>query len=67
IIDKLQKKEYDNREIILIQADKIKFSSPLPVSWLIDGENGGNLTEVSVENINQRIEICAPDSIIFEK
>ncbi|MDE5604734.1 MAG: diacylglycerol kinase family lipid kinase [Eubacterium sp.] len=66
-LHKLQKKVYDNREIILVQADKVKFSSPKEVSWLIDGENGGSLTEVSVENINQKIEICAPDSIIFEK
>ncbi|MDE6111186.1 MAG: YegS/Rv2252/BmrU family lipid kinase, partial [Eubacterium sp.] len=66
-IEKLQKREYDNEKIILLQASKVKFSSPDEVAWLIDGENGGKLTEVKVENINQGIEICAPDSIIFEK
>ena len=65
VLGKLQKKEYDNEKIILIQASKVKFTSPNEVAWLIDGENGGKLTEVSIENINQEIEICAPDSNIY--
>ncbi len=58
-------KEYDNKEIILIQASRIKFSSPDEVAWLIDGENGGKLKEAEVDNINEGIEICAPDSNIY--
>lgn len=65
VLYKLQKKEYDNKEIILIQASRIKFSSPDEVAWLIDGENGGKLKEAEVDNINEGIEICAPDSNIY--
>lgn len=62
---KLQKKEYDNERIILIQASKVKFSSPDEVAWLIDGEDGGKLREVTVGNINEGIELCAPKSNIY--
>lgn len=62
---KLQKKKYDNEKIILIQASRVKFSSPDEVAWLIDGENGGKLTEVTVDNINEGITLCAPDSNIY--
>ena len=55
----------NNKEIILIQASRIKFSSPDEVAWLIDGENGGKLKEAEVDNINEGIEICAPDSNIY--
>lgn len=65
VLYKLRKKEYDNKEIILIQASKIRFSSPDKVAWLIDGENGGRLTKASVENIREGIELCAPDSNIY--
>ena len=64
-LGKLQKKEYDNEKIILIQASKVKFSSPDEVVWLIDGENGGKLKEVAVHNIKEGIELCAPDSKIY--
>lgn len=65
VLVKLQKQEYDDKQIILIQASRIKFTSPEKVSWLIDGENGGKLKEVNVDNIQQGIEICAPESNIF--
>lgn len=64
---KLQQKKYDGKHVILIQADKIQFSSPNKVSWLIDGEFAGDLTDVSVLNENKAIEICCPDSVIFNK
>ena len=65
VLAKLQKKEYDNHQIILVQASSIKFSSPDEVAWLIDGENGGKFKEVSVDNINRGIELSAPDSNIY--
>lgn len=65
ILFKLQKQEYDDKQIILIQANRIKFTSPDEVSWLIDGENGGKLKEVNVSNIQKGIEICSPKSNIF--
>lgn len=65
VLFKLQKQEYDDQQIILIQASKIKFTSPDDVAWLIDGENGGQLKEVRVDNIEKGIEICSPYSNIF--
>ena len=66
VLTKLIKKEYDNEKIILRQASNIKFTSPEKVSWLIDGDFGGDLTEATVENEMKRINFCCPDSIIFE-
>ena len=67
VLTKLIKKEYDNEKILLLQSDHVKFTSPQKVSWLIDGEFGGDLTEATVDNEHQAIEFCCPDSIVFEK
>lgn len=65
VLMKLQTKNYDNKQVILIQANKVKFTSPHKVSWLIDGENGGDLTQANISNITQAIEICSPQSNIY--
>ncbi|MBR1762592.1 MAG: hypothetical protein IJ731_04425, partial [Eubacterium sp.] len=66
VLAKLIKKEYDGEKIILAQSNRIKFSSPQNVSWLIDGDFGGDLKEVTVTNEHNAIKICSPDSIVFE-
>ena len=49
-------------ECILIDATQgeIKFTSKEPVGWTLDGEFGGEHTELTIKNLQKRIEIIAP-------
>lgn len=65
VLMKLQKQEYDGKQVIMIQANDVTFTSPHPVSWLIDGEHGGDLKTVHITNLSQFIEVCSLKSNIF--
>lgn len=65
MIRKLQKHEYDGKRVILIKTDKVKFISDKPVSWLVDGEYGGEFNTASVENLHRAISVCSPADSLF--
>lgn len=65
MIRKLQKHEYDGKRVILIKTDKVKFISDKPVSWLVDGEYGGEFNTASVKNLHRAISVCSPAYSLF--
>lgn len=65
MIRKLQKKDYDGQQVILIKTDKVKFTSDRPVGWLVDGEYGGDFTKATVENQSRAISVCSPAHSLF--
>lgn len=65
MIRKLQKKNYDGQQVILIKTDKVKFTSDRPVGWLVDGEYGGDFTKATVENRSRAISVCSPAHSLF--
>ncbi len=56
IMDLVNKKE-DSDYYYVFKTDKITFSSEEPVAWTLDGEFGGEHTNLKVENIQNAIEI----------
>jgi len=42
------------------KAKKITFTSSTPVAWTLDGDFGGEHTEISIENIHHALEIIMP-------
>jgi len=56
-ISHVLKKNYNGDNVLLVRAAKAKFSFDEPVSWTLDGENGGLHEEVEIENLREAISI----------
>ena len=50
----------DNRFVFNFKTDRIKFSSDEAVPWTLDGEFGGDVREVELENIQCALEMIVP-------
>lgn len=50
----------DSNLIYSFKTNEIKFISKEPVGWTLDGEFGGEHTELIIRNLQKRIEIIAP-------
>jgi len=49
--------------ITFIHTKKARFEFTEPVSWTRDGEDGGEHTEVTVENLHRAVQIIVPEVI----
>ena len=58
----LTKREFDPKYFYTFQTDRIRFAFPGPVKWTLDGEFGGALQSVDIQNIRRAVEIIVPDS-----
>lgn len=50
----------DSDLIYSFKTNEIRFTSKEPVGWTLDGEFGGEHTELTIKNLQKRIEIIAP-------
>ena len=50
----------DNRFIERFKTSRIRFIAEGPVSWTVDGEPGGEHTEVLIENLRKAVRIIVP-------
>lgn len=50
-------KEEPNEYVYKFKAKSIRMTSETPVDWVLDGEFGGSRTEVTIENLQQKIKI----------
>lgn len=57
----LTKREFDPRFFHFFQTDHIRFEFPRPVKWTLDGEFGGALTSVDIENRHKALKIIVPN------
>lgn len=56
----LVKREFDPKFFYTFQTDRIRFEFPAAVKWTIDGEFGGAVRNVDIENHNSAVEIIVP-------
>ena len=56
----LVKREFDPGFFYTFQTDHIRFTFPAPVKWTLDGEFGGAVDAVEIENKNKAVEILVP-------
>ncbi len=56
----LTKREFDPRFFHIFQTSRAKFTFPHEVKWTIDGEFGGALQEVEIQNFHQGLHILVP-------
>ena len=68
LLNKIRKKEYDGKRIILLKTSKVKITTDGPIAWTLDGEYGGEHQIVQVHVLSRAIDICSPtDNILFER
>ena len=51
IVGHLRRGRYDGEEILFFKAGRLSITSDTPLSWTLDGEDGGQTTKVVVENL----------------
>ena len=52
--------DFDNDSFISTQTGALRFEFDEPVSWTVDGEFGGSVTEVEIHNEHRAIDIVVP-------
>ena len=57
ILQGLTKGKYDPRYVVFTHAEKIDFKAPKPLPWTLDGEPGGEQTEVHISVLHDAINI----------
>ncbi len=57
IVNYMFLKEEPNEYVYKFKTSRISFHSEEPVDWVLDGEFGGSRTDVTIENLEKRIEI----------
>jgi len=53
--------EPDAEYMYFFKASEFTITSDEPVSWTLDGENGGSHTEVNIKNLKQAVRIFKPE------
>ena len=67
LLNKIRKKEYDGKRIILLKTSKVKITTDAPIAWTLDGEYGGEHQTVMVHVLSKAVDICSPtDNALFD-
>ena len=61
IISYMFLKEEPNDYVYKFKTKKIRVVSKEPIDWVLDGEFGGSQTDITIENLEKRLEIIIPD------
>ncbi|MFI3313066.1 MAG: diacylglycerol kinase family lipid kinase [Eubacteriales bacterium] len=56
----LARQDFDNPLLHYFKTNRISFTFDTPTPWTLDGEFGGNVTQVAIKNHKQAIQIMAP-------
>lgn len=57
IIYAIAAKNYDNDLVTLVQTPYVKITSKTPIAYTVDGDNGGNFSEVDIQCLPSAIQI----------
>jgi len=60
IISSLFTQEIKTDLLTIRKAKRISFASAEPVAWTLDGDFGGEHTEISIENMHRALEVIMP-------
>lgn len=57
ILQGLTRGNYDPRYVVFTHAEEIGFKAPVPLSWTLDGESGGEHTEARISVLHNAVNI----------
>lgn len=60
VLNALISRNFHSNYILRFQTDYVKIHSKENMSWTLDGEDGGNVTDVEIKNIRRAIHIAVP-------
>lgn len=56
----LRKRDYNHPSIVLKHIEKVKITSKTPLLWSVDGEDGGDIYEVEISTLKNKLPIIKP-------
>ena len=62
IVVSLLNETFESKLMICFQSSSLMIHSE-PMSWTLDGEFGGQVTDVRIDNLKQAVSIIVPDSL----
>lgn len=65
LIRKMQKQDYDGKQIFMFHTSKVKITFDREVAWTVDGEFGGKHKEVITHNLSKAVRIFSPPGKLF--
>lgn len=65
ILSKVIRKDYSGNNIIFTKTKNVKITSEQPVPWTLDGEFGGNQTNIDISVIHNAFDIYSDNNKLF--
>lgn len=65
IVSALYQRKFENKSMVLFHTNKVRFTFDSPVGWTRDGERGGEIREVTLENLKHAVKIAVPEGGII--
>lgn len=65
MLHKIQKMDYDGDTLIYLKTTRARFTFDKPVKWTLDGEFGGEVSDVRVSVLPHAIDIISPENPMF--
>lgn len=65
MLNKIRKMDYDGDTLIYLKTSMAKFTFDKPVKWTLDGEFGGELSDVRIGVLPRAVEIISPENPMF--
>lgn len=62
---KIVRRDYDNDKLMYFKAAKITMEFEKGEKWSLDGEYGGDPTELTIEALHSAVDIFSPESELF--
>lgn len=67
LVGSLQDGSYKDPHILFLQSDRVIVHTDEPLAWTVDGEYGGETTEVVLQNLPARVRILLPEESAAER
>ncbi len=61
IVANMQNGKFEDKNIVFLQVPRLEITSKSPCPFTLDGEFGGEYTEMQIENLKERITILLPE------
>lgn len=65
MIEKIKRRDYDGDKLLYLKTSSIKLTFDKPCNWTLDGEYGGDHTDVRISVLPRAIDICSPENPLF--
>ena len=65
MLHRIMKRDFDGDSLIYIKASEVKLTFEKPEIWTLDGECGGEATQVNLKVLHRAVNIFSPENPMF--